>query len=299
MLRYNRLNLILFIVAAGLCGILLWWQPAVQPHNDARPLAACQPDAIKRIVIAHGDHTTLTLVKTNTDWHLETPFAAPASAYRVRALLGLCQAVSQSDYPASSLDLAQLGLATPHTVVRMDEAIFRLGGGEPLQGQRYLLLDNLVYLISGILYPTEDDAASFVDPTLMTDGGAIVALSFSALPGSSAIEATQSDGHWRINPPRPDLSADWWPMLADGWRRIRAVEVRRDAMGASLGSITVTLAQVAHPLRFEVLSMNPEVVLRRADLHLRYVLPHDIAWGLLHIPAVDEVQSTSAQKVGE
>ena len=290
---YSQLNTLLFLAVVGLGSFVFWWHPANHVVETLQPFATCNPSAVQRIVIEHRDHSTLTFARTGATWRLETPFAAPASAYPVQRLLELCQATSQSHYPLASLDPVPLGLIPPQTVVRLDDTEFRMGTSEPVQGQRYVLFKDTVYLISDIHYPTEEDVTRFIDPALLPEGLSITALSLPVLANGHAVEAVLRDGHWDMQPPRPDLSADALPTLVDGWRRARAMEVRRDTPSAPLGVVTITLAGVGQPetgqtLRFEVLALAPEVVLRRIDLGLRYVLPYDAAIDLLRLPVATE-----------
>jgi len=275
----NQLNLTLLAMVVGLAGVVLW-KPGSNPPESPPSLAACAPDAVTRVIIERTGHATVTLARTGTAWRLETPFTAPANAYRIRTLLDLCQASSHSHYPMASVDLALLELAPPLAVVHMDGVELRLGGTESVEGQRYVLFKDTVHLIQDSLYPMEDDATSFIDPALLPKEARVTALSLSALLGSAAIAATLIEGRWLLNPPRPDLSADVIPALVDQWRRGRALEVRLDAPGEALGTVALTIEGVAAPLRFEVLSLSPELVLRRSDLGLRYVFPRNTATGL-------------------
>ncbi|CAK0762485.1 putative DUF4340 domain-containing protein [Gammaproteobacteria bacterium] len=279
----NQLNLVLLAMVAGLVGVVLW-KPGIQSPETPPSLAACVPDAVKQVVIEHTGHAAVTLTRIGSTWRLDTPIAAPANAYRIRTLLDLCQASSHSRYPVASVDLARLGLSPSGTVVRFDGVELRLGGIESVEGQRYVLFKDTVHLVTDTLYPIGDDATGFIDPALLPEEVRVTALSLPALAGSNAVEATLIEGHWRLIPPRPDLSADVLPTLVDEWRRIRAIEVRRDAPGEVLGTVLLTLEGTATPLRFEVLATSPEAVLRRPDLGLRYVLPRDTAARLLHLP---------------
>ncbi|CAK0757514.1 conserved hypothetical protein [Gammaproteobacteria bacterium] len=284
----NQLNLALLAMVVGLAGVMLW-KPGIKPPESPPLLAACVPETVTRVIIERAGHATVTLTRVDTTWRVEAPFSAPANAYRIRTLLDLCQAPSHSRYPMASVDLAPLGLLPPRAVIHLGGVELRLGSTEPVEGQRYVLFKDTVHLIQDSLYPTEDDATGFIDPALLPKEARIVALSLPALPGSAAFGVTLTEGRWRLDPPRPDLSADVVSTLMEQWRRARALEVRLDAPEEALGTVTLTLEGVTTPLLFDVLSLSPEVVLRRTDLGLRYVFPRDTATGLLYLPIPSEI----------
>ncbi len=283
-------NGVLFLVAVILAAVA-FFEPGIKQATELPPLTSLQPHQVQHLVFGRPGREMAQAVKTDR-WTLQAPFAAPADSYRINALLALAQTPSLSHYPLAGVDLAQLQLDPPQLVVELNNTRLELGGTEPLRGQRYVRVGETIHLIDDRLYFT-GNPVELVDPTLLPGEPSLVAISLPALPpplgDGTPLVAELVEGRWQTDPSLVDLSADVLPTLVDGWRRMRALDVRQDpasdpeAISAdALPQVLIRLAG-GETIVFEVTSQRGEVILRRPAWQLRYVVSRGMALELLSI----------------
>jgi hypothetical protein len=212
----------------------------------------------------------MSLRKHGGQWWLEQPLAVevPANPLRIKSLLDVTETASQSSFPATGKDLGPFGLDEPDVILRLPGATFAFGGSDALNGWRYVLSGDTVHLIADTLYWfLSADSATFVSRQLLPEGAAIKALYLPQL----SIE--QVDGHWQVEPPAPDISADAIQALLDSWRRAQAIAVEQQEPGTQGEALRVELAPPHQTLELLVTETEPDLILVRPDAGLRYRLP--------------------------
>lgn len=279
------LNLFMFIGVLALIAVV-YFKPGVEQEPSLPPLATLDSEQIKRIEIVRGG-TTVTLERRDGNWWVAGGQPVLADDMQMESLLGLPSTVPERSYAAGELDLGELKLAPPETLLRMDNTEFAFGVTEPLQGLRYVRVADRVHLINDryqqILQGQRTQLAS---RKLLPADADVVAVE---LPG---LKLVKNDKGWTVEPPQEKLSADAPQKLVDGWKHASALWVRGYQKAADSKRIVVTLAG-ERTLVFELRQAEGETLLARPDLGLQYQLLEENARDLL------ELESASADEGAE
>lgn len=279
MSRRSVLNLALLALAAALAA-LVYWEPGLERPAGPAKLTTLAPADITRLVIRPQRGQEIRLERDAGTWMMRAPIAAYANEFRIDALLGIAQADSQAQFAAATLDLAKFRLDAPATVLQLNDLELAFGDSEPLDHRRYVRVGATVHLIGDdYFYRLQTDFPSFVSSRLLPPQARPAQI---RLPGFSIERA---DGQWRLAPAQQQPSMDALNGFVDEWARAQAVELDRYAGEPAQGAITVTLEGAAAPLEFLLLEAEPELVLARADLGLRYHFTAEQARRLLQPPA--------------
>jgi len=106
------------------------------------------------IILHRADRTeTLLLEKKDTEWQLVAPERSAVNQQRITPLLSLLNLPDSTAYRAETVDLDALGLSSPVAVIRINQHTFTFGGPGPGEFQRYLMINQLVFLTRDILLP--------------------------------------------------------------------------------------------------------------------------------------------------
>lgn len=120
--------------------------------DAALPTTFLSPDDANRIEVTQGN-TTYLLEKKSGQWRLTKPVNAAANEERVVPLLALLTEPGSTPYPLADVDLNELGLLEPEATITINTIKFILGGPGPGERQRYLQINNSVYLTRDIVLP--------------------------------------------------------------------------------------------------------------------------------------------------
>lgn len=276
----SALNLGLLGLVAALAA-LVYWEPGVETPAELPKLTALDPAAIGHVVIRPQRGDEIRLDKERGVWMMRAPVATYANEFRIDALLGVARADSRARFDAGALDLARFGLDPPLSVLRLDDVELTFGDSESLDNRRYVRNGATVHLIDDdYFYRLQTGFATFVSNRLLPPSGMPAAI---RLP---EFGLARDGGKWTLTPaPEPPPSADALNEFVDAWRQAQAVQVDRYTGEASRGTITISFGGDAAPLEFLLLETEPELVLARADLGLRYHLTAEQARRLLSAPA--------------
>jgi hypothetical protein len=257
------LNLALLGVAGALVlGIVL----TRQAQRDTPFITALDPDSIQEITVSRVGQADILLRRGEAGWVVSGPISAPADPARVRVLQGLAMKPHYGAYPAQDLDLAQYGLDPPLSTIWLGDLAIAVGGLNPVNRRRYLMIADTVYLVTDTLHdPFTADVGSYVDHHLLPRGAHLVGLQTTDL----RIRRT-AQGHWQAD--GGQIDAQRAQRLDEAWRRALAlqVQVMEEALPADADPVTLEL-DTGHALRYGVLSRSPQLVLAREGL--RYLLP--------------------------
>jgi hypothetical protein len=157
MSRRSLLNLILGGLALSLIMLAWWLQPSALP-----PLTSLQPTQVEHIQIQHATGRTIQLSKRQGRWWLAQ---APANQQRIEQLLGICHTPSLQRFAAPGERLAEFGLAPPAIRLRLNDLELAFGGADPINGWRYVALDEQIHLIGdGFQHHLSAPARDFLKP---------------------------------------------------------------------------------------------------------------------------------------
>jgi hypothetical protein len=278
----SALNVALLGLAAVLVA-LIYWQPGIEAPAVLPKLTALSPAGIRHITIRPQQGAEIRLDKEQGSWMMSAPIATYANGFRIDALLGVAQADSHAQIPVAGLDLAKFHLDTPALVLRLNDVELAFGDSEPLDNRRYVRVGATVHLINDdYFYRLQAGVPAFVSNQLLPPHGKPAQISLPAFSVSHA------SGQWQLSPAEKQPSMDALNGFVDEWQRAQAVEVDHyEGGGASQGKITIAFEGGAAPLEFLLLQTEPEPVLARADLGLRYHLTAEQAQRLLQPPAAE------------
>ncbi|MCC6207089.1 MAG: DUF4340 domain-containing protein [Gammaproteobacteria bacterium] len=275
----SLLNLGLLGLAAALA-VLVYWEPGVEAPEDLPRLTALTSADVEHVVIRPQRGGEIRLDRDQGVWMMRAPVVAYANEFRIDALLGVTRAASHAQFETGALDLAKFNLDPPASMLRLNDVELAFGDSEPLDNRRYVRNGSTVHLINDeYFYFLQAGFTAFVSNRLLPPSGKPAQI---RLPQASV---SRSGEHWTLTPAQEQPSADAFNEFVDAWRAAQAVQVDRYAGEESRGAITVSFEDGAAPLEFLLLETDPELVLARADLGLRYHLTPEQAQRLLSVPA--------------
>jgi len=275
------LNLVLFFAVLGLA-LVAWFKPGVKTVDAPRPITSgLTPEQTGSITVERLARDALKFSRHDGRWFLLAENRElPAADFQVRALLRLLEAAATRHYPASSLDLASLGLNPAQAQVTMDDVKFRFGVTDALKNQRYVLVGDTVYLIDDqYQHLLNADWPNFVSRQLLDGRDAITRLE---LPDMTL--AYSDDGHWRLDPMQEGVGADALQTLIENWQNATALLTRRDNDSATGETVTVYTRDSTRPIVLRIATRTPDLVLARPDWGIQYQLPGSETDDLFTLP---------------
>lgn len=252
-------NLLLFAAVAVVAAVLL-----IGKGRSRIPatLTRMDPASVQRISVQRLRQPALQFLREDGAWRMTAPVPARASTARINAILHLLQTISRDRIAAAGANLHTLNLDPAPVTVRLDDAVFRLGGTDPVARLRYVLYGNTVYLVDdSLFYQLTQPAAFFISTQL--------------LPGAAAVSRITYPDHvlyldggaWHS---RPALAGQAAAAVAAAWQRAEAVQVLPYRQGAAVGRIVIRVG--AADLAFAIESSDAALQLARRDLGVAYQL---------------------------
>lgn len=282
------LNLVLLAVVLGL-GLLVLFEPGLEQPAEPRKLTGLDPEQVQTVHIRRNGQDDIRVEREGDGWWLREPFGARADRYRMSGLLRITAAESHASYPASEVNLAEVGLASPEVVLSLDDTELRFGRTEPINGRRYVQIGETVHLIGDFAYyHLIGDYSTFVSPRLLPEGARVNALHLPELT------LRWSDGRWAVEPEPEAYSADQANRLVDAWRFASAMGVEAYEPDGSGEKVRLELDHETIELR--ITRREPELELARPDLRVKYRFPAEQAAALLALPGRSE--DTGAASAG-
>ena len=289
-----NLGLVALVVALLL---VAYFRPGLKPEPEAQPISTqLNPTAATTIEVERQNRAPLVFSRTQGQWYLATTAGQlPAADFQVRALLRLPEATSLRSYPAASLEPAALGLDPPRASVRIDTLTIHFGTTDALERKRYVRIDDAVHLIDDhYQHLINAEWANFVSPRLLVNRGSITRLE---LPEMTL--AYDDDRHWLVDPEQATASADALQGLIDRWQTASALYVQGYNDSESAEYVTLYTDTGEEPLRLQVVSRAPDLILARREWGIQYHLASAMQDNLFTLsePAsatVPEIGSTPA-----
>lgn len=272
MRRRIIINLILISTVIALAVFLV--STGTEPGSPVIPLTSIATQSIQRIDIKRAGKPDLGFRNNNGVWLMTVPIEARANDNRINAMLQLLQAPSFTRLRSTDHDLSHFELAQPIVVLREDAHEFVFGGTNPLEGRRYVMIDDTIHLIQdGLLPQLLQGPAFFVSPRLIPEDTLLRTIS---LPGyrlsyvNNVWQSSDSPGPGVVDPER--LAADWLAAAA--------VSIGALQPSPTQGEIKITTRN-GEIMRFEILQRDPLLKLARTDLGISYTMPAGATEALL------------------
>jgi hypothetical protein len=281
------LNLMLAAVAL-LLGLLVFYQSGHDAKPVSSPITALSADSISSIRVTRKERTPLSFAKTSSGWQLLNEQPLPASKFQLQALLSVAGTRPDRSYPVSALDPGSAGLDPPQATLLLNDTVFYIGNTEPLDGKRYILHDDTVFLADDIYqHLINADWTNFVERRLLPENAA---LSSIELPGLSL--TVNEAGNWQPSTAATDGNTIDTEDLVRQWKDASATYIRRYDGTATPVSVTLAFSDDTEPVTLYLNESQSELVLARPDWGLQYHLPAEMRTALLGLPDPDTAART-------
>lgn len=276
----SLVNLTLLMVVAALVLVTVL-EPGIEKPSQPKPLDGLEPDVITLVRIERAGRDPLLFERREGQWWISAPLDLPANGHKLRSLLELPRATSLQAFALDDVELTEAGLDQPKAVLQLNQRVFTFGGTEPLNGTRYVRLGDRVHLITDrFFHHLIASPAAFVSPYLLPPGARPEVIN---LPGN---RLRLGDNGWRVEPDRPDLSADRIADLVQAWRDAQALAVRTYQAppdGTEVRDISVFLRGQKRPLRFQLHNQGRDSVFARPEAGVEYQMAPEMAARLLDL----------------
>lgn len=263
------LNFGLALLAVGLL-LVMWWRPGQPPPPP--PLTTLKPADIRHVIIHQPQQPAIELVRDQDRWRMVKPVAARLNTRVLDQLLWLASAPVLSQ-PGEGGGLAAFGLEPPRARVRLNETEIDIGVLHPVKGQIYVRHGGRSALVpAGHAAVVSFPWNRLLDHRLLGDDSVVRGLQ---LPGFAVVH--QPDG-WQRRPADRALSSDRINAFVQEWQHATALAVDPATRKPAVGKITLTIRAGGQEQRLvlEIVSFQPELVLRRRDEGLEYHFPEDV-----------------------
>lgn len=256
----------------GVLALILWLNPGNAPPPSA-PLGTLAKSDVQSIHIRVGAKPPIALERRGEDWQLVEPFDLAANTSRVNAILNLLTTHAVAQYNAAELNLEEFGLLPPAAVVRFNQAEYDFGAADPLNHNRYVLHNGVLYLIEDFIYPLlNTNLGALVSNKLVPATGAPAAFEFEDFKLTRA-----GNGGWNLSPDTPGLSADDLQAWVNEWLNAQAILVRYGPLPNPGSGRSITLRfENGDSIRYRIVEDTDEPVLYRTDPGLQYSLGRDL-----------------------
>ena len=285
----NWLNLAL-LGGAALLVLVVIYQPGLDKPQALPKLTTLIAAHITQIRIERGAAAPIALAHTAQGWVMTAPVRMPANSFRVETLLQVAQAASHARLDVVAVSLAEFKLDKPRARLWLNATEIAFGTTDSLSGRRYVRIGDSVHLISDTVYFDLIGAfTAFADTALLAPGSRLTQIDMHSLRLLRV-----SEGGWMQAPnraqvaPEGDASMDTINVLLDAWRQAHAILLRPyvvsvDSRARAEDAIFIHLAGAEQPLRFDIVSRVPDLVLARTDLGVQYHFPAGAARQLLSL----------------
>ncbi|OQW95863.1 MAG: hypothetical protein BWK79_00960, partial [Beggiatoa sp. IS2] len=134
--------------------VLVIYEPGLDKPVELPKLVDIDTSKIQTIRIERTDKETVELSRESVEgWQLKNPLNVPANTFHVNHLLNILTSRNYKLLDVNQLKLADLKLEQPLVRVSFDQLTLAFGDAYPLDtGQRYLRIDQKVYLLTNSVY---------------------------------------------------------------------------------------------------------------------------------------------------
>lgn len=280
------LNLALLVVILILVALIFYTIEQEKPE-ELPPLTDLAAEKVQNLQIERADKEPILLMKDALGfWQMMAPVNLPAKNFHIDRLL---QILSARDYKLldadDKLNLAEFNLEPPLASIKFNQLTVAFGNSSPIDyGQRYLLINQKVYLLTdSVYYLLNDDALTFASLSPLGNKPKMTELK---MPNYHLV---LTEGKWTLTTTFSsddiDTSADALSGLINNWQQASAFNIEPyDANSPAQGEIDITLLGVEQPLHFTIVSTTPDLVLALPEKAVQYQFPVSQADKLLHLP---------------
>ncbi len=273
------LNLALLAVVVALA-LIAYFQPGVEQETKPPSLLTLDPDMVDHITITPARKQAIVLAKDGTQWRIKQPIDARANSFRIDSLLQLAHTPVRKQYDVAQTDLKKFRLDHPQGVIRFNDTDIAFGDVDPLNNYRYVMVaDKVAMITDSYAHYLQFNLENYVDTRVLPPASHITAIE---MPGFDVSMA--DDGHWTVSSQDTDVTSDDIQVLVDEWQQVQALRVSRYQDDKPQGEIRITLGKDTAPFKLQLLQQDPELILGRKDIGMRYHFSDEQAQHLLQLP---------------
>jgi hypothetical protein len=231
------INLGLIILLTG----LYWFNNLnTDQTTPINKLTNADSKTVDLITISQVNRTKIVLEKIAGQWQLIAPLTAQANLNRINLLLSLLtMKTDRQQTVTQGQNIKPFGLTESSTELTLGYKHFKFGNIEPISKQRYVLHNNVIYLLEDRVSPLlNTHASSFIDNRLISEKKNITAIELPMYQAQSLSNQTITleliNGHWKTE---QNIAPDKLVELIDNWRFASALQViPLDSIAAKLGT---------------------------------------------------------------
>lgn len=275
--------LLFLIILMGYLG-----RPITDPQEKTTTILSAVPQDIKTIKIETKDET-LQFNKPLNSWFFTSPIEWPASDINLERIASLVNLEPHSSLPTSEIDISTLGLRFPRAVITLNEDVIVFGDSNQIGSRRYLLVNEIVHLVTDNHLPlTTRGLTGFINKTLLPKS---LTLNQLKLP-QFTLSRTDS-ASWSVDKPFDGYSADQSNQLIRHWQTLESTKIKLyENKSTPLKKIIADTNEGL--IEFFLLSIQPEIVLARADLGVQYHFDDSFYYDLFSLKKQKMPLDTSA-----
>ncbi len=199
-------------------------------ENELPQLSSLISDNIHNITISRPYIGDIVLEKSVSGWQIIQPIRAIANTKRVELLLSFLNTPSYAQITiGDGQSLRQFELEPANIVLTLDKYRVQFGGVEPISKHRYILIDNVIHLITDRITPLlRASATSFIENKLFPKANIITKIILPKLNTDNSLSVESitienNNGHWSSN--WPIIPTDRLSALVQNWQHAYALQV--------------------------------------------------------------------------
>jgi hypothetical protein len=219
------------LILIGLIIGLYWFNTYDNSAEHEMPqLSSLISNNIHNITISRPDIVDIVLEKSASGWQITQPIKAIANNKRVELLLSFLNTPSYAQITiGDGQSISQFELEPANIVLTLDQNRVQFGGLEPISKHRYVLIDNVIHLITDRITPLlRANATSFIENKLFAKANIITKLILPKFNSDNSLSAESiiienNNGHWQSN--LPTIATDRLSALIQNWQNAYALQV--------------------------------------------------------------------------
>ena len=268
MIRQWSLNLALALLIGGLVVVALF-RPGLEPAQPVTPVTNLNIESIQQISVQRPAQDSVLLRKEHHQWQLIKPVRARASNFIVNEIFAVATAASQNQLPYSAAEEAgKYGFSNPRAVVQLDHSTITFGDTNPLNQLQYVLYEKQVHMVSAnLIWSVNRQVNEYIDKRLLESRQSPQSIQFADGTLLELVNGSWSASKGNVIQPKESLA-----QLVNEWRYANAARVAPYEQDRAQGSVRVAYGD-GKVIEFDILSMNPELILMRKDERLQYHFP--------------------------
>ncbi len=143
-------NLIMLGIIIGLIMVVLI---ELKPEKvSPTPISSLELDTVTTLKLAKRDKPLLHFEKQKAGWVMLSPKKGKAEPEKIKGLLEIARVWSSSTFPLNPEKIARFGLNPPAITLQLDKLLIKVGDIAPISQQRYLQIDETLYLVTDNFY---------------------------------------------------------------------------------------------------------------------------------------------------